>query len=196
MPDADTIKRFERDQSGVFSKADLQSLLGEPHPAAFVRRIHTLIDRGYLKRFCRGWYVTETFELAVLSQRIAPESYVSFGSVLAARGVVGTSAGTKLIAAKVGPARKYAMSPFRIEHVTLNESLHFGFKNKDGVRVADAEKAVLDTLYFHLRGRKYSFDIYSDLNWSKLNIKRLRSYLSRYQNPKFIAFVEGLINAS
>ena len=72
----------------------------------------------------------------------------------------------------------------------------FGFANVNGIRCAEVEKAVLDTLYYHLRGRRYAFDIYSDMDLSKLNHVRLREYLGCYNNPKFIAFVVGLLEAS
>jgi hypothetical protein len=52
---------------------------------------------------------------------------------------------------------------------------------------------VLDTLYFHLRGRRYPFDIYSDIALHKFDKARLRDYVSRYRNPKFVAFVEGVL---
>lgn len=193
MADGEKIRSLAGAQSGVFSKADLQSTLGEPHPTAFIRRVNKLIEQGGIERFCRGWYVVEPFELAVLSQRIAPDSYISFGTALAETGIIGTKAGTRIIAAKTGTARKYQMDRYSIEHVTLNESLHFGITNMSGVNYADAEKAVLDTLYFHLRGRKFAFDIYSDLDWSRIKLKKVRGYLRRYKNPKFIAFVEGMI---
>jgi hypothetical protein len=69
----------------------------------------------------------------------------------------------------------------------------FGYTATDGVQFADAEKAVLDVLYFHLRGRRYPFDIYSDIDFEKLDQGRLRSHLERYRNPKFVAFVRALL---
>lgn len=193
MPDTDAIQRLAAAQTGVFSKADLQTILGDPHPASFVRRVRKLTESGKLTRFCRGWYVTESFELAILSQRLAPASYISFGTVLAAKGVLGTRSAFQVIAVKDGPARQYSSGRFSIEHVMLSKALFFGFSNEEGISIADAEKALLDTLYFHLRGRKYAFDIYSDLDWTRFDISKLSRYLLRYKNPKFIAFVERLI---
>jgi len=52
---------------------------------------------------------------------------------------------------------------------------------------------VFDVLYFHLRGRRYSFDIYSDIDLARLKKKRLSDYLTRYRNPKFVSFTTGLL---
>ena len=64
----------------------------------------------------------------------------------------------------------------------------------DGVRVADKEKAFLDVLYFHLRGRVYPFDLYSDIRLEAFDSMRLREYLKRYRNPKFVAFAESFLS--
>lgn len=193
LADAQVLRGLETPQRGVFSKGDLQAALGERHPAAFVRRVGTLVEHGALARFCRGWYVTEGFDLATLSQRLAPESYVSFTTVLARHLVVGPSPATTIVAVKVGRPRRYSDGEHVVEHVSVGESLLFGFTATDGVRYADAEKAFLDTLYFHLRGRRSPFDLYSDLALHRLDRDRIRDYLLRYRNPRFVAFVQGVL---
>ena len=191
--DAKALGRFDADQKGVYSAADLRTALAEPHPAAFARRVRRLEAQGDLWRFCRGFYVRPTFDLATVSQRIAPESYVSFGTVLARELVIGTNPERQIIAVKVGRPRRYASNGFVVEHVGVTPGLMFGFTVRDGVRYADAEKATLDALYFHLRGRRYAFDIHSDINLRKLDRKQLRVYLRRYHNPKFVTFATRLL---
>jgi len=193
VDDVKTLRKLESSQRGVFSKADLQNALAERHPAAFVRRINALLENEILWRFCRGWYVTEGFDLATLSQRIAPESYISFTTVLARHLIVGPNPEGKIVAVKTGRSRRYQDRGLVIEHVTVARDLLFGFSVDDGVRYADPEKAFLDTLYFHLRGRAYPFDIYSDMAVDRLDGTRVSEYLGRYRNPKFVAFAEGVL---
>ena len=193
LADTITIRHLESEQHGVFAKSDLQTAFGEPHRAGFVRRIKSLLDHGILRRFSRGWYVTEEFDLVTLSQRIAPESYISFGTVLAKNLIIGTNPDRRIVAVKTGRPRKYSCDGYVIEHVGISKELLFGISDVAGVQYANVEKAVLDTLYFHLRGRHYPFDIYSDIALGKLNKERLREYLSRYRNPKFVTFAEGVL---
>jgi len=195
-PDARAIAAAARAQRGVFSKADLQTLLAEPHPAALVRRARALEQDQVLRRFCRGWYVTDSFDLPTLSQRLAPRSYVSFGTVLARELLIGALPANQVIAAKVGRARTYRGLGREIVQVQIAPGLDFGHTATDGVQFADAEKAVLDVLYFHLRGRRYPFDIHSDIDFSRLDPRRLRAYLRRYGNPKFVAFATGVLQLS
>ncbi|RKY20933.1 MAG: hypothetical protein DRQ55_05975 [Planctomycetota bacterium] len=183
-------------QRGVFSKADLQTALGEKHPSAFASRVRALEQCGALRRFIRGWYVAQEFDLATLSQRISPRSYVSFGTVLARELLVGSAPERQLTAAKVGTARSYSGLGVQIVHVSIARHLDFGYQRVDGVAWADAEKAALDVLYYHLRGRRYVFDIYSDIAFEKLDMRRVRSYLKQYRNPRFVAFARKLLEGA
>ena len=194
--DAELIAELSPAQRGVFSTGDLRTALAERHPTAFGRRVGRLLDRGVLTRFTRGYYVARDFELPVLSQRIAPESCISFETVLARELVIGTNPTRRVVATKIGRTRSYRGHGFEVEHVGLSPHLAFGFHAFDGVRYADLEKAVLDVLYFHLRGRRYAFDLYSDMNLRKLDRDRIGRYLKRYRNPKFVAFARGVLERS
>ena len=199
--DSAAIRSLAPAQAGVFSIRDLQSVLGEKHKAGLVRRIQTLEREGVLERFIRGWYVTPgSFDLPTLSQRIAPESYVSFGQVLAQALVVGPVPGPvpekEVWAAKPGRSRTYCGAACRVLHLGIDSRLSFGFEERGAVCWATPEKALLDVLYFHQRRRRFSFDIYSDLHLAELNRNRLSEYLSRYRNPRFTAFVRGVLDAA
>lgn len=196
VADAERIASVAAAQGGVFSKADLQVLLAERHPAAFTRRVRELVAAGVVRRFERGTYVRDGFDLPTLSQRLAPDSYVSFGTVLARHSVIGTRPDRQLIAARPGRAHVHRGLGFEIVHVHVAAHLDFGHVVEGGVRWADAEKATLDALYFHLRGRRYPFDVYSDLDLSQLDRAKLARYLARFRNPKFVAFARGVLDLS
>lgn len=186
--DRELIEGLRDAQSGVFSTADLKTVLAERHPAGFKRRIQALLHLQVLSRFTRGFYVTPKFDLPTLSQRIAPGSCVSFETVLAKELVIGPSPDRRVVATKVGRSRSYEALGYQIEHLGLAPRLTFGCTLKSGVRHADLEKAVLDVLYFHLRGRRAAFDIFSDMNLRRIDEGRMREYLTHYKNPKFVTF--------
>jgi hypothetical protein len=193
--DIELIRRFQVAQRGVFTSNDLTILLAEKHPAALSRRLRALAHADVLRRFIQGYYVVPgTFDLNVLSQRIAPKSYVSFGTVLAQELVVGTMSENEIQAVKEGRSRIYRGVSRSIIHRGLQSSLIFGYEMHAGVRTATAEKALLDTLYFHLRGVRYPFDIYSDLRINKLDLTKISLHLLRYRNHKFISFVKSLLH--
>jgi len=191
--DAERIRDLASAQRGVFSSSDLHVLLADPQPTGFLRRVRTLEQAGVIRRFTRGMYVRDGFDLPTLSQRLAPDSYISFGSALARHLVIGTLPERHILAARPSTAHTYTGLGYEVVHVHIAPHLDFGHNVEQGVRWADAEKATLDTLYFHLRGRRYPFDIYSDIDPARLDRARLELYLERYRNPRFIAFARGVL---
>jgi predicted transcriptional regulator of viral defense system len=194
VADLRLVEKWSSEQRGIFSTRDLRTALDEKHQNAFHRRLRTLRSNGVLRRFTRGWYVTQNFDLATLSQRLAPDSYISFTTVLAQNLLVGTSPERRVIAAKIGKTRTYDALGYEIVHVGIAPHLFFGFETRDGVRYADKEKAVLDVLYFHLRGRIFPFDLYSDIRFEELDKRRIGRYLKRYENQKFISFAGSVLS--
>lgn len=189
------IQKYTADHRGVFTVSDLKNLLQEKDATLLYRQIKGLEQQNILKRFSRGIYITKDYDLEALSQRLCPESYISFGNILAKELVIGSVPQKTVYAVKIGKGRRYRSDVGEIVHFFITPSLFFGFKRQDGVNYADKEKAFLDTLYFYQKGQKFSFNIYHDINVDLLDQKKIRKYLTHYKNPKFIKFVKGVINA-
>jgi hypothetical protein len=192
--DLEAIRRLSGPQRGVFSRSDLQAALAERHPTQFDRRVRSLERVDVLRRLARGWYVAKDFDLATMSQRLAPDSYISFETVLARELRIGPKPVGRISAVKRGKGRRYEGAGVTIEHVHIAPHLFFGFDVDDhGVKWATAEKAVLDMLYFHLRGRPSLVDVFSDIRLEGLQRDVLDAHLERYRNPKFVAFARGVL---
>ena len=71
----------------------------------------------------------------------------------------------------------------------------FGFEEAQGVKRATAEKALLDTFYFHLHGVIFPFDLKRDIRWKRMDRDILHIYLQEYRNPKFVTFMEKQMEA-
>jgi hypothetical protein len=190
------VQTLQAKQAGVFTLADLRSTLGESHRAALFRRIDRLLNSGIIARCTNGIFVTKRFDLAVLSQRIAPDSAVSFETVLARALVIGPLPSRRVSAIRNGKSRTYAVSGAAVEHHRLHPKLRFGEEVRDGVRFTVPEKALLDVLTFHQRGRRALFDVYSDVNLDRLDRGLLRELLGRYENPRFVAFARNVLRTN
>ena len=186
------IQEFSAPQGGVFSLADLKSAIDPRNKASFYRILSQLSEAGIIKQFCRGVYVAQDFNLQVLSQRICPDSYISFGTVLARNLLIGSVPSLRLMAVKLGPSRIYEDTTYRIEHLGITKSLFMGYERINGVNIATPEKAFLDTLYYYQKGQKFSFDIYSDIDCDALDRGKVELYLNSYKNKKFVSFANGV----
>lgn len=183
--------------SGIFTYADLASLTNTSEKTLLPRRIKQIEKAGILSKFIRGVYVYEpAFDPQVLSQRLSFPSYISLEPVLAKNLIIGTIPKFRLTAVKLGRSRLYETDYLTIEHLGIQKSLFFGFKNIDGINIADPEKALLDCLYFYQKGRRLLFNVYEDINFKRLDARKIENYLGQFKNPKFVAFVTSLMKAS
>lgn len=190
------ILKYQAEFKGVFTITHLKNLFEYKSSVDLYRQIKQLVQAKILFSFCRGIYVTVGFDLKTLSQRICPESYISMATVLANDFVIGTVPQQTLFAVKVGKTRRYDQDLGTVQHYGLCQELFFGYENNEGLLIAHSEKAFLDTLYFYQHGYKPYFNIYSDMNVSRLNKKRFDQYLKKYKNNKFIEFAKGVYHAN
>lgn len=193
---AEIIKKYSEGLGGVFNVVDLKGLFPLLPSNVFYRRVADLERSCVLKRFVRGIYITENSDVSVLSQKLCPESYISFEAALARHLMIGTVPRRELKAVKIGKKRKYISDDLTIVHFGISRDLFFGYETTDGVNFATKEKALLDVLYFYTKGIAYYFDIYSDIDLKKINLTKFKEYLSKYKNPKFVRFVENYLKES
>lgn len=180
------------DANAVFSSSDLKNLLQPPSIPAFYQQLEKLEAHGIIKKFCRGIYFAGKPNLEMISQRLCPESYISFGNVLAKELVIGSIPHQSIFAVKTGKKRIYQHPLGEIRYFGISSTLFLGYSNKNGIRYACKEKAFLDVLYFFQKGQKFNFSV-DELNTKILDFKKTEAFLSKYKNPKFKKFVRGVL---
>lgn len=186
---------MSQDMGGVFSDSNLHNLIGSHHPLTNNRVISKLIRAKILMRWQRGMYTTQKFDLWLLATRLSKKSYVSMDSALALHGMIGTLSDHQVSVVSPSRSRVLLKANYRISIHSIRPGLFFGFTtNNRGVAIATAEKAFLDMLYYHNRGHRFIVDPLTEVNIGMLNIKRLEGHLKHYRNPKFVRFVNGVLD--
>lgn len=192
--DLKKIEFFNKGAMGVFSTSDLKNLFNETNGLKLNRRIKNLQESGILTRFSKGIYTTTAATLYGVSTRIQEGSYVSLASALSKHLMIGTLPSKTVFAVRCGRTQTFSSALGKIVYVSSQPDLMFGYIPIDGIDCATPEKALLDMLYYHQKGRQFYFDIYTDVNVSCIDIATIRSHLGNYKNPRFTAFVEGYLN--
>jgi predicted transcriptional regulator of viral defense system len=188
------LKEMAPEMGYVFSKGDLAHLFGNRDNTTLDARMRKMIGAGYLKRAMRGYFFTEGAALEDLALKIYPEGYLSIGSALSYHQMIGTSPRWLCHMMTTRPKGKVIKTDIGTIAMSCHQAeQHFGIINVNGRRYANKEKALIDTCYFYLRGKKFPFNINSDIDISSLEPERLEEYLSCYKNSKFISFVRGLV---
>jgi len=189
------INAFGPDMGGVLSFADLWNLLGLKSSDRVAKVVDRLMREKVLFKIQRNVYATKNPDLWILASRLKKGSYISMDSVLAKNALIGTIPTYTVSSVYAGAGRKTVETPFgSLRYFSIKKDLIFGISRlKNGVEVADSEKAYLDLLYFYMKGARYVIDPQRDVSLWKLDLKKLKKYLKAYKNPKFVSFVEGLI---
>jgi len=160
--------------------------------------LETQVKSDLLIRLKRGLYALKTdppIEEEIANQLYKP-SYISFEYALSFYGLLPempyaiTSATTKA-------TRSFTVNSQVFSYRTIKREVYTGYsllkQNNRSYFIADQEKAYLDYLYFVFLGKNPANDRLIDLAKSKINKKKLLSYLSLFKNSKFTNFVKTLI---
>ena len=191
--DIQLLQKFASVMSGVFSINDLRNLFNESNDVLLHRRINSLERSGFLSRFKQGFYVTEPYNPLALACRIYPQSYISLGTILAENLLIGSIPAKTVYAVKPGRTKEFKNRDLTLKYLGIQPELIFGIERRNGISRALPEKAFLDTLYFYQKGLHLSFNIYEDIDISKLNCSKILQWLEKYKNPKFRTFVKGIL---
>jgi hypothetical protein len=171
----------------IFRLSDL-AILFHAEGKSLHDRIGRMVDNQLLSPICRGLYGMEGWTLPSVSGRLYPDSFVSGPSMLAEYLMIGTMPTHQLFCIKTGLPRTFEIPQGRIVFHSVKPEQHFGYTRQGFVNKADPERALVDTLYYYLRGEQYFFDLFSDVNIADLEGKRFTAYVNRFNNPKFKAF--------
>lgn len=186
-----TIRRWADELDGVFTLPDLKVALDENTLPTLYRAVSALVRGGTLIKIKRGIYATPEASLATISSRIEPKSYISTGTVLARKAIIGSIPAHRVQAVKVGRPRTYHCDLGTIEHLSISPDLYFGFDSGSGEFTATPEKAFLDVCYFTYRGRRFSFDPATDIDLERLDFDIIEQYLKSY-DARFVSFFNSI----
>ena len=131
---------------GVFSLSELSSLFDISSQQSLWIAVRQFEAAGLLKRYCRRIYVARDFNPQILSAKVRTDSYISFGSALAYHRLIGTE--SPFLVSCVVPSRASEFTgDVNLSYARISRELYFGMVPlANGVKMADAEKAVLDTI--------------------------------------------------
>ena len=91
--------------------------------------------------------------------------------------------------------RKLKIRKFRRSQRKIGRPcLYFGFTVKNGIKIADNEKAFIDVIYYQMKGSKFVFNPTSDVDLERIDKKKIMTYLKSYKNKRFVSYLKGIIN--
>lgn len=190
------LQECENQMGGVITQRDLANLMGLSRGSTLQARIARLIESGYLYRAKRGFYHTPAAKLETLAVRMFPQGYLSLGTAMSRRGLIGTRPQRVVDMLIPGGRPGEIETELGVIRVHIHKpAYHFGFSYENLIPIALSEKAWVDCCYFHLRGLALPFNLQADVAWQHLEFRRIQEILHRYKNARFIRYVENILES-
>jgi len=141
--------------------------------------LYRLVKSGKLMRVQRNFYILpeKVSEIKKIANQIYYPSYLSFESALALWGIL-SQIPYNLTFATILKPKSLIFENRKIEYRKLKKELFFGYNFKNGLYLAEPEKALLDTFYLASLGKlKINF---SQLDYLKIDKKKFLNWLKKY----------------
>lgn len=177
---------------GIFSLGELELL----YPGLDKRRLYEWQLKNYIIKLRNGWYclpefLKDSYSSWIIANAVHQPSYISLESALSYHGLIPegvymtTSITTNRTIRLSMAGSSYSFSSVRIELFFAYGLIDTGFHHRK-VRVAEAEKALLDFFYLHPEIHTEHDMLQLRLNRPALieaiQIEKLKIYLSNFHN--------------
>jgi predicted transcriptional regulator of viral defense system len=178
MNGIELLKKLQKINKAFFTIADLEKITSLPRNSLYVALRRWEVG-GVIERVTQGIYIPMggNVSLENIAAQLYIPNYLSFESALARYGILNLIPYT-LTFATTRKTKKYTLQNKEIEFRQISPKLFFGFEMKDGIYIASPEKALLDEVYFVVRG-KATLDL-DELDIKKLSRKILKDYSQRF----------------
>jgi predicted transcriptional regulator of viral defense system len=166
--DYQILQKLQKIGKDYYTTADLEKILDLKKEVLYVT-LNRMVKKGLLTRLRREVYTVSLFREGnkdkIASQLYWP-NYLSFESALSKYGIL-YQIPYVLTFATSKRTKKMKLGKIRVEFRQIKKGLFFGYTRKEGINIAEPEKALLDQLYLVSLGK-------STLDQKELDLKDLK----------------------
>lgn len=184
------IKKLNKIPKGFFTLNDIKKVSTMSENALKVT-INRLVKSKKLLRLTRGYYTLDLSKvnLEKFSLDFYVPSYLSFEWTLSYYNILSQQAHA-ITLASLRRRKKVSIGSAVIIYRQIQAKHFWGYKNINGLYIAEPEKAFLDQAYLSLNGCAL-FDR-EEMNFDILNKIKLKKYLKKFDNKKLEKFVSAV----
>lgn len=185
----DIIRILKEREMGIFTIDDFGHLLGINNQNSLYKKIQRLEKKKIIKKLIKGKYKfiynkTDDFKIANF---IYQPSYISLESALSLYGII-SGFSYKITSITVKKSRTFTINEKDYLYSHINQELFWGYEKKEDFLIAEKEKALVDLIYFFIKGLR-GFDR-EDLDTSEINKRKLLLYAKKFNNKKILSIVK------
>jgi predicted transcriptional regulator of viral defense system len=185
------IKILKENNIFLFSLSDFERLFDINNKNTLYKKIQRLEAEGIVQKLKKGYYHFLLAEINdfILANFLYQPSYISLESALSFYGII-TGFPYQITSLTPKKSKTYFINNKEFRYSKINPSFFWGYQKKDEFLIAEKEKAIIDYVYFHLKGLK-NFDP-SEFNLNEIDKKKLFDYGKRFKNQKLIIKIRKL----
>lgn len=182
MKGIELLKIVQKINKPFYTIADLEKITGLQRDSLYVA-LKRWVGEGIIERVSQGVYLPmgSLISMETLAAQLYLPNYLSCESALARYGILNLIPYT-LTFVTPRKTKKYRLRDQEVEFRQIKRDLFFGFEMKNGIYIAQPEKAFLDEIYFLVRG-KVTLDL-DEVDIKKMSIKRLKEYANSF--PSYV----------
>lgn len=180
------IKILKEKNISLFSLNDFRRLFDISKQQTIYKKIQRLEKKELVKRLIKGKYCftlnqSNDFEIANF---ICQPSYLSLETALSFYGII-TAFPYQINSITIKKTKRVDFDNREFNYCHLDKYLFWGYEKKDNFLIADKEKALLDYLYFSLKGLRSPLD-HEELDLTEVNKVKFHTYAKRWKNDRLL----------
>lgn len=188
----DIIKLLQTKELPLFTLDDLGKLLDVNNRQTLYKKVARLEKAQIIQKLVKGKYRYMFLPVNdyTLANFLYQPSYISLETALSFYGII-TGFPYQITSISIKPTRTIEVSGKEYAYSQIENNLFWGYEKSGNFLIAEREKAILDYVYFGVKGlRNTSFD---EMDFSEIDKKKLISYAGKTNNKQVIKTIKGII---
>lgn len=186
----DIIRFLKEKQITLFSLADFERLFNISNQNTLYKKIQRLEKEKLIQKLVKGKYLfflnqADDFSIA---NYIYQPSYVSLESALSFYSII-TGFTYKISSISTKKSRTFDINKKEFQYSQIKQNLYWGYEKKADFLIAEPEKALLDYIYFSLKGLR-NLD-WEEIDLTEINKQKLITYAKRFNHYRLLSIVKN-----
>ena len=185
------IKLLQAKELSLLTLNDFSKLFNIDNRQTLYKKIARLEKAQIIQKLIKGKYrfLFQPADDFTLANFIYQPSYVSLESALSFYGII-TGFPYRITSISIKPTKLIEVGQKEYIYSQIEKSLFWGYTKLDNFLIAEKEKALLDYIYFGIKGlRNLSFD---EMDFSEIDKNKLTGYTKKINNRRVTKVIKSI----
>ncbi len=185
------IKLLQAKELSLLTLNDFSKLFNIDNRQTLYKKIARLEKAQIIQKLIKGKYrfLFQPADDFTLANFIYQPSYISLESALSFYGII-TGFPYRITSISIKPTKLIEVGQKEYIYSQIEKSLFWGYTKLDNFLIAEKEKALLDYIYFGIKGlRNLSFD---EMDFSEIDKNKLTGYTKKINNRRVTKVIKSI----